>query len=699
MGNHQSNSKRGTRSREEATSVVKHEKLKSEYNHRYFAKVASRNARDSTKRCWPHLPKFHFKDAPSRSSSLHDAVATEVDVPPSKLAAFPVDRERLKPDTQSSCFEEESAATLMEDHTHLMSVDTRSTALSSTFDHSFQSSLEHHSILKENKSVMDLWNGSQKGQALQHRLAKNRNLQLAVSGEISPLTVDQSVRSKRFSFDPLNLRDDSDDSDAKFEANDVSQSPIWVELSRPKQVSAIAMSRPGKQKNASSLSHKTPLLLALGDEEGLLTVTEIVDEQSLYVGDASSSSITGASPESRRDFGETFDLPLQGRIRSIDFSPDGKYLVAAGDGCSAYILQLVFSASGAFQNIRVVQKVDRVDRIYSVQFSPDSKHLATTGYDARIAIYDLDLLLANDSALNLNKALNGLLFCLDWNPKGTLLATAGSSKHCLILSSATGQILHRTKRRPAAIQALKWSHSGSRLAIGDREVTVLDGKSFHVLCEVDHSSFSDVSTQSKVLSLCWSPDNSYLAAGCSDGKCVLIETSSYTLVSEVQRKESVVDLAWGQQSMANGEIRRYLGIADSNCSAVIVKAGVDHNRPDKEEVQSSVSSSYFTENSNSGWVFNEGSFQDIDECSGSSKENSIPSHEGRITAIAFSKVCKSQTSVYLAYAATDCSLTILTTRDWKPVFVSQCMHQRMYSYVHVKIPPRLSWVPLTTFRC
>jgi WD40 repeat protein len=508
---------------------------------------------------------------------------------------------------------------------------------------------------------VDGWQVKRKGNALQLRLAKNRFLQLAATSDIlSPITLDSGVRSTRRSFNPLESPKMNEELNMNFD-DSMCTGMIWVEVARTVNVSAVAMSR------TSVRDANHPLLLAVGSEDGVVTLTEIIDaHQPGQLGQDDQSSVGS----SFRKFGETLEFQAAGRIRSIDFSPDGKYMAIGGDSCAAVVIKVVIDpATGALQDMQAVQQVERVDRIYAVQYSPDSSSLAIGGFDGEVAIVAMDKLLSPESDVSpVEVPRSGLILCLDWSPDGSWLAIGGSDKTCAIVDSSYN-LVHETVRS-TAIQTMKWNHDGTCLALGDREVAILEAGTFEVKCEICYTPESPGSNTSRyrISSLCWSPDGSFLAVGGSDGICLVVETNGYALVHEIRRSGNISSLAWGQLRMPNGEFRRYLAVSDEGCNVALLKAGSEYEGSvsESDDVSSTASSSYFS--AASDWVLREDCFRDMEESTQDLPSGITP--QGNITAVAFSRSNKSKSSSYLAYAADDCSLTIMTTRDWKAVFVS-----------------------------
>jgi WD40 repeat protein len=197
-------------------------------------------------------------------------------------------------------------------------------------------------------------------------------------------------------------------------------------------------------------------MLAMGDDAGNVVVTHIIDDALMTSGlKRNSDTWTDTTMDLPND---ALEFSIEGRIRSLDFGNED-FLVVGGDGCCAWVLQIVFDGpTRALQNLVAVYQLERVDRIYAVRFSDDCSFLAVGGFDGKAAIVpmisvwkkeadankDDDSLqeLMKDSIIELNRP--GLINCLDFSPQGNYLAI-GSNKVCGIYDAKSFQLIHETK--------------------------------------------------------------------------------------------------------------------------------------------------------------------------------------------------------------------------------------------------------------
>lgn len=354
------------------------------------------------------------------------------------------------------------------------------------------------------------------------------------------------------------------------------------------------------------------------------------------------------------------------------------------------------------ERLVALRQYERIDRIYDVKFSRDSRFLAIGGFDCKCSILSMasvwdkrdgpsddDSLeqLLDQSAIELSRPGTnhaaiaivpplwlcsmtygclslafldeGLIHCLDWSTE--FLAVA-SNKLCAFYDVSNLELVHETPRRLTTIQALRYNSDGTYVAMGERDVVILEGKPpFRIHCEISNTPNDSKVTQFRyrITSLCWSSSGSFLAVAGSDGTCLVVETKGFALVHQIQRKESIEALSWTQQ---------FLVISDESNNVALVKAGAEVGETSQmDDYSSAASSSHFSSATNSDWVLQDDAFRDIEDCSSSGLPQDVKS-QSNITAVAFSQ---RKTSSYLAYAADDCSLTILTTRDWKVVFQSK----------------------------
>ena len=186
-------------------------------------------------------------------------------------------------------------------------------------------------------------------------------------------------------------------------------------------------------------------------------------------------------------------------VRSIDVSPDGKYLALAGDlGVFVYTTQGFEQAWATSEN----------SPIYSAKFSPAEDILAIASFDA-IVLQDIT---AHYNLAEFNAQFgpnNGIA----WSPSGALLATGIASA-----DAATIDLWDVNKRIQVdkleggnrfTVSSLVWSSDGKRLASGSS----FEGKIIVWNLETGDKHYLQNEGVSVVGGLGWSPDGNLLASG------------------------------------------------------------------------------------------------------------------------------------------------------------------------------------------
>ena len=234
------------------------------------------------------------------------------------------------------------------------------------------------------------------------------------------------------------------------------------------------------------------------------------------------------------------ELEREDRVYSVQFSPDDELLAIGGfDGMVAVALvtkghrhtERNDNDNDCTYNFELLTEIPRQGLVLSLSWSPDSSLLAACGSDKQLTVFDVD---GWDVVSELERPSS--IHCVRWSPDGRHIVLGGQDGSVVVVDVEARSIVREIQREeklanaqqqqkqhsgsaaPCRINAVCWNGDGSFLCIGssDRVASIYETKSYVLLHEIRRGG--------DVVCVDWQGGSGYLAIGGDDRKVGIVKT-------------------------------------------------------------------------------------------------------------------------------------------------------------------------------
>ena len=409
------------------------------------------------------------------------------------------------------------------------------------------------------ESFADLLKGGKHGSAVQPGEPKSSRLLLLVSGQAKPVM--------------------PPDKDERLSREQIAILTAWV--------AGGAKGPDGEEPVRRSLI--VPKIAApAGLEKPIASVAVSPDGKRLAVARFSQVEIRDA--KSLKLVSELTDFP--GKVNSVQFSTDGRFLVTASGITGLYGRAQVWDVK---QNRLIRTFEGHRDTMYAAALSPDGSMLATASYDRKIVLWDA----ASGKQVRTFEGHNGAVFDLAFHPDGTILASASADQTIKLWHVEQGIRLDTLGQPLKEQYVVRFSPDGQHIVAGglDNRIRVWKVVS-RSKPQINPLLFARIAHEGAVIQLGFSSDGSKLVSIADDQSMKVWETETYTQFAGLAKQSDVTSaLAMIPGSAAfvvgrsDGSLERYTldGIKPETSSAetaiATVTAAADRPWQDVQETE------------------------------------------------------------------------------------------------------------------
>nr|MCR4953091.1 caspase family protein [Treponema sp.] len=193
-------------------------------------------------------------------------------------------------------------------------------------------------------------------------------------------------------------------------------------------------------------------------------------------------------------------------VYALDYSPDGKHLVAGYNNGSVRIWDIT---TGKME--RDLQGHTGV--VWSVAYSPDGKMVISGSADNTIKCWDADTgKLIRTLPKKGDTGHSAIVSYVTFNPSGTYIASGSSDKSVKFWDASTGQLLQTlSNTHSKTVAAISYSKTGRYVATASWDNTT---KIYHAMGGIERNLLTG--HKEAVFAVQFSPDENYIATGSAD---------------------------------------------------------------------------------------------------------------------------------------------------------------------------------------
>jgi len=190
-------------------------------------------------------------------------------------------------------------------------------------------------------------------------------------------------------------------------------------------------------------------------------------------------------------------------INGLGLSPDGNYVLSGSSDGTARLWDIKTG-----QEIRKVS--GQANSVYGVAFSSDGKRILTGGFAGNVTLWNTE----PRSELPILNPQNSQMYAADFSPDGKFMATNVVNNELRSWDVLTGQLLWKTQDSSLALWALKHSPDGKYLVSGNMDgvTTLWDAKTGREVRQFTAEGLDEI------YAVAFSPDGKTMIAGGSSSK-------------------------------------------------------------------------------------------------------------------------------------------------------------------------------------